>query len=287
MAQVVVILTSGSSWQIPQDCNKLDSVDCYASGGSGAVVAYGAVNGPTGGGGGAFSRKNNIPVVPLAMLSYGISAGAPGASIGSGSWTNGNAGGDTWVTYQGSYICYAQGGRGGNIGTAGGLGGQASAGIGDVKYSGGRGGNCADYQATGGGGAAGPNGDGVNGTDISSSTSNSSGGYGDAYAGGAGSAGVGAGTVNSTQISGPGGTGTEAGSGYGSGGGSGSAKSLGNPGYYAQSGAGGQFGGGSGGAIGVSSGHSAYSGSTTQGFIIIRYTPVVRVPPFNMPMMGL
>ena len=76
MVQIVITLTTGSSWSVPADCNKIDSVDCYASAGSGAASAFSVSNGPTGGGGTGFSRKNNIPVTPLSSIPYGISAGA-------------------------------------------------------------------------------------------------------------------------------------------------------------------------------------------------------------------
>src|SRR6478736_315007 len=214
MVQTVVYLPVGTAnWTVPLDCNLIDSVDCYASGGSGAVTAYNTSNGPTGGA------------------------------------ANGNPGGDTNF----SGVCYAQGGRGGNVSTAGGAGGDAAAGIGDVRYSGGRGGNCAGpQQPTGGGGCAG-----------------SKPGF------------------NTNANSDQGGTGTEAGGGYGSGGGSGSAQTAGSPGYNAVSGTGGQFGGGTGGAQGTSSGHAAYSGQAHHGFIVVRYTPIKRLPPQNLPMMGL
>ena len=283
MVQTVVYLPVGTaSWAVPLDCNLIDSVDCYASGGSGAVTAYNTSNGPTGGGGGAFSRKNNIPVTPGSAIGCSIGVGGAGVSTSTGGAANGNPGGDT--NFGG--LCYAQGGRGGNVSTAGGAGGDASAGIGDVRYSGGRGGNCAGpQQPTGGGGCAGPSGNGINGSDVSSAVA-SAGGYGDNYAGGAGSAGSKPG-FNTNANSDQGGTGTEAGGGYGSGGGSGSAQTAGSPGYNAVSGTGGQFGGGTGGAQGTSSGHAAYSGQAHHGFIVVRYTPIKRLPPQNLPMMGL
>lgn len=285
MAQITVYLGPGTgNWTVPADCILLDSVDCIGSAGSGAAMTYNATNaGPTGGGGGAFSRKNNIPVLPGQVIPYRAGMGGAGVSAstpGSGAW--GNAGQDT---YFGSYYCYAQAGQGGRLDGAGGAGGAASAGIGDVRYSGGRGGNAGAPQTpTGGGGCAGPNGNGVNGQDPAAAAV-SLGGAGDAYAGGAGSSGHKPG-FNTPANSAPGGTGTELGSGYGCGGGSGSAYAAG-AGYVGTSGTGGQFGGASGGGYEQVSGGTGVSGQAHHGFIVIRYTPVKKVPPFNMPMMGL
>ena len=58
MAQQTIILTSGTSWSVPYDCNLLDRVDCIGGGGSGGAgkaTAGGSFNNATGGGGGGFA----------------------------------------------------------------------------------------------------------------------------------------------------------------------------------------------------------------------------------------
>jgi hypothetical protein len=130
--------------------------------------AWGAAGGPgygpgSGGGGGAYSAKNNPSFTPGGTNVYNFNIGAPGAS-GTSSSTAGAAGGDTWVLS--ASVCLAKGGSGGvQNSTAAVLGGQASAGIGDVKYSGGSGGGADAGGTSGGGGgsAATPTGNGGNG----------------------------------------------------------------------------------------------------------------------------
>lgn len=282
MPQVTIYISPAtvSSWTAPADCIKIDSVDCFGAAGSGAASVFNASADATGGGGGAFSRKNNIPTLPGTVHPLAVGLGGAGVSGTQG----GQPGGDTW--FGSGPLCLAKGGSAGRNDGTGGAGGQAASGIGDVRYSGGRGGNATGgiNEATAGGGCAGPSGNGINGQDTSTRAA-SLGGAGDNYAGGAGSGGAYTGAINASQASAAGGTGTELGSGFGCGGGSGNALCSGTA--SAVTGTGGQFGGASGGALAISSTGSAQSGQAHHGFIVIRYTPVIKVPPFNIPMMGL
>ncbi|MDB5597368.1 MAG: hypothetical protein JWM36_4329 [Hyphomicrobiales bacterium] len=175
-----IVLTSGASWTVPSDCSKIDKVEAI---GSTAASSSNA----TGTGGGAYSQEVNLAVTPGSTLSYLVGTG----------------GSDTWFgasTFAAS-LCGAKG-------TATSTGGAAASGIGSLIYSGGN-------AAKGGGGAAGPHGNGFSGV-------STSGGAGDAGFGGTGAA-----------EGSPGGSGTQWGA-YGCGGGGGNG------------GAGGSYGGGAG-----------------------------------------
>jgi hypothetical protein len=165
------------------------------------------------------------------------------------------------------------GGNGGSVtDSIGGLGGSASAGIGTLKYSGAAGGTNNASAGVGGGGAAGPHGNGVIANTIIPPVSENygNGGAGDAGYGGAGGF-FSADGVNGDEIGG----GVGAGSG-GVGGGtdcSGNASPGGDAGNYGGGGGGGQTDpdnncdreGGSGGA-------------GAPGVIVIRYSPLSIAP---------
>lgn len=182
LVNVVFLTQTGSvlSWQVPDTWNDADnSVSCIGAGGGGD---RGSGDGGKGGGGGAFSRSTNLALAasPMPSISYRVGLGGPG----SGSF--GINGGDTWfgAASFGSALVGARGGQGGTSRTGGGLGGQASSGIGDLRNSGGTGGNGAPQGETragagGGGAAAGPNGNGGNGGGLfSTSHDNGAGGGG-------------------------------------------------------------------------------------------------------------
>ena len=102
-----------------------------------------------GGGGGALSYSNGIATTPGESLTVVV-------GIGNYSTTAPNlAGGDSYIARSGTNLILAKGGEG-----VSGAGGQASAGVGAVKYSGG---SNPIYGGSGGGGAAGYAGDGGNG----------------------------------------------------------------------------------------------------------------------------
>ena len=130
------------TWTVPAGWNNAsNSIEVFGGGAGGCCYRPGNI----GGGGGGYSKIVNLTLVPGTIISF---------HIGAGGLEQGGNGGDTW--FRDTATVYAQGGRGQT-------GGQASAGIGTVKYSGGNGGSGSTYGAGGGGGAAGPNGDGGTG----------------------------------------------------------------------------------------------------------------------------
>lgn len=128
----LVVITSGTSWTPPSDCARLNWVDCIGAGAAGSISGFSV----RGGGGGAWARKNSVPVTPGVPVA--ISLGVNQDSVFGG----------TVLT---SCIC-------GAAKAVGPIGGQASDCVGDSAYSGGNG----DTYFGGGGGAAGPHGPGYN-----------------------------------------------------------------------------------------------------------------------------
>lgn len=158
-----VVLTSGTSWDVPQSWNNNNnSIICIGGGAGGAGISPDSNTG--GGGGGARVINTNVSLTKGASISYTIGAGG----------SSGAAGGDT--TFNSSAMI-AKGGTSSSTST-GGAGGQASASTGSTKVSGGAGGNGAQYLGGGGGGAAGSLGNGQGGTNAVYSGTNSSGGVG-------------------------------------------------------------------------------------------------------------
>ncbi|MCX6356138.1 MAG: DUF1566 domain-containing protein [Candidatus Aureabacteria bacterium] len=162
------------------------------------------------------------------------------------------------------------GAKGGTTGEnqSGGIGGQASVGVGTTKYNGGNaGGDAAPFSGThgtGGGGAAGQYSAGNNAANGSTGTTGDAGASGDAGYGGAGG----------STSGGNGGNGTEWDASHGSGGGGGGAdtgsSTVGNGGLYG------------GGAGGQSS--SGVGGTGGQGLIVITYTEILPTQtPTNTP----
>lgn len=181
LLNIVLLTGTGSgSFEVPATWNDADNaIHCIGAGGAGGADD---ADGGGGGGGGAYSRRNNLNRTPGEFLPYTIGSGGIGVVKG-----NGNAGGDTWFGHAsfGSSLCGAKGGAGGGTKTPG-AGGQASAGIGDVKRNGGTGGFGAEEGSVasgggGGGGAGGPNGNG--GTGGSNDTQNVGAGGGGADGG--------------------------------------------------------------------------------------------------------
>lgn len=215
-----VFLTSGTTWSVPSNCSVIEWIDCTGAGANGTVSALGG----DGGGGGAWANKHNVPVTPGSTITIRVGAGLDTTFGGSS---------------LGACICGAQA-------ASGTVGGQASASVGDSKFSGGNGGAANHFYSAsgGGGGAASYPGPGINGAG-GTTVSGAGGASGSGAAGGA--------------IGGPGYPGTEW-SGVGAGGGGGGTPaSDGLPG--------GNYGGGGGGARGGSAGVGA------GGLIVISYTP--------------
>jgi hypothetical protein len=167
---VVYLTTTGAgSWTVPSDWNPSNNkIEVIGGGGGGSTTS--GVDG-AGGGGGAYAKSVNLNLTPGASVSY---------SIGSGGGPNAN-GGDTWfnatslanaVSNGAAVSVGAQGGRKGNddnMPDPEGVGGQASASVGVVVYSGGDGADEPDETSSGsgGGGAGGPHGPGAVGGPVS------------------------------------------------------------------------------------------------------------------------
>ena len=218
-----LIITGGgvTSVTLPEDWNNNDNiVACLGAGGNGGDGSF------DGAGGGAYSQETNL-VLPIG---YEIPCHA-GHHDGDGnkdSWINGTTLATSSVGAKG----------GGNAAQPSGTnGGQASAGVGTLKYSGGNGGLSNSGTGGGGGGAAGPNGNGNNGVlEV--------GGSGDAGFGGA-----------------AGEDGAEFNDGFQGCGGGGNGGGANRTGYY-----------GAGGGSGLNSSPGSHG---TNGILIFIYTPII------------
>jgi hypothetical protein len=163
MAQVTVVLTSGTFWKVPDDWSNNDNTITLISGGGGSSGSFGNISGRTGsgGGGGACLRLTNYPLNSGATVTYAIGAGGTAGASGGG---DGGAGGTT--TFDGYSL--AGGGAGGNV--TGGTGGAAYTVSGYVtsSYAGGNGLagvlSSLSSRTSGGGGAAGPSSAGGSGS---------------------------------------------------------------------------------------------------------------------------
>ena len=137
MVQVVVAITSGATWLVPADYGLPSMVDCIGSGATGTTSSTGG----RGGGGGAFARKNNVVLTPHANIPIQVGLGE-----------------STWLLSTTTVLAAA---------AIGGTGGQASACVGDLVYSGGNanspGGGAAGAQGVGGNAVVGQAGAGNNG----------------------------------------------------------------------------------------------------------------------------
>jgi hypothetical protein len=158
--KVYVLPTSGTSsnpttaeWIVPPGVN-LIKVEAIGTGGMGVYLP-----GYFGGGGGAYARTNKLQVNPGQKLFYQSISGSNLLSSTFDAWLNINENTAPTSSLQGVLS------KRGEVGTpaGGGVGGQASACIGDIAFSGGNGGASTFGGAGGGGGAAGPNGNGANG----------------------------------------------------------------------------------------------------------------------------
>jgi hypothetical protein len=253
---VVVYLTSGTSYVVPSNWNNLNnSIEVIGGGGGGSYAPSTTISGSAGGGG-AYSKATNVTLTPGATVSYRVGAGGVG---GTGAQSSGGTGGDTYLcnsttncaSINGSAVAAgAKGGAGGPVTGGPAAGGAASSGYPStgIRYSGGASGagNIGPNPdgGPGGGGAAGPNGPGGAGGAVVSGTHAGGGG------GGNGNGGTGALPSVSTNTGGAGGM-NNLGSGSG-------ASGTGSAG-----GGNGSAGGGGGGAGGVSPyGGNGGNGST-------------------------
>lgn len=150
--------TSATSWTVPSGVTSV-TVECYGGGGAGqkGKIKNGGIDGGNqgnGGGGGAYA-SSTLTVEP--GTTYYLCAGQGGNNgAGNASWFGTKNGNNNYT-----YIVSAAGGAVGAQ-NAPGAGGQASASIGTIRYSGGTGGMYTSSPLTSGagGGAAGPNGNG-------------------------------------------------------------------------------------------------------------------------------
>jgi hypothetical protein len=140
-----------TTWTCPAGVTSV-TVECWGAGGGGVIAAPFP---PGGGGGGAYSRST-LTVIPGNVYPLTVGAGVAGGDGGQSFFIDAA----TVMAMGGSQAL-------GHL-NSGQPGGQASAGVGEIKFSGGTGGNGANASHNGGGGAGasrttnGPNG-GLNG----------------------------------------------------------------------------------------------------------------------------
>lgn len=188
----------GDPWQVPFGVNQLE-VELWGGGGSGQGISppSGSNSARPGGGGGAYSASS-VPVSSGETLTVRVGEGAsPTAQLSE------MDGASSFVKRGSSVLVEALGGQGAQVFSVIGLGGDASLGVGTVRFSGGDGGQRGSEIGAGGGGggSATASGDGATGAN------------GAAGIGGAGGAGEGDGGDGGNQTPGlylPGGAGNYA-----------------------------------------------------------------------------
>lgn len=159
-----------SKWMCPRDVTEI-TVECWGAGGASANAPADPIHTGFdliypddcergGGGGGAYARST-LSVDPLRT--YNVFVGR-GGTLGTLYGESINGGASEFAAGGGIVLVKAAGGKG-TENANGGQGGQASASVGDVRYSGGNGGIASPNDGTGGGGggAAGSEGPGKHG----------------------------------------------------------------------------------------------------------------------------
>ena len=150
----VVILTSGSSWTVPDDWNNANnSVECIG-GGAGGNGSPGDFHNQYGGGGGAYAKVSNFTFTVGSSVSYQIGAGGAARVADSGSGDHccsGLPGGNSWFSSAATLLA---------AGAPSITGGSVASSIGNVRYAGGN----SSSSTSPGGGAGGPTGNGGNST---------------------------------------------------------------------------------------------------------------------------
>ena len=166
-------------WTVPQGVTKIHAVAIGGGGGGGGLYTSNR-NARSAGGGGGLSCTDlysnvGIDVIPGESLEVNFGYGGIrgiGGLLGSNPDGNGKDGGDSYIKRGSTYLLLAKGGSGGSKLTRDeGFqpGGQSSAGVGDIKFSGGYGGSAqasittTGTDSSGGGGAAGFLGNGGDG----------------------------------------------------------------------------------------------------------------------------
>src|SRR5262245_61056596 len=89
--RVVDVITSGSTWAVPDNFNSYDNIVEVIGGGGGAGRSSNA--GAGGGGGGAYAKTSNVNLIGTSSVFIQVGSGGPG---GTGANTAGTAGGDTF-----------------------------------------------------------------------------------------------------------------------------------------------------------------------------------------------
>jgi len=166
-------ISTTANYTIPPWVTSLQ-VECYGGGATGRD-AYPSGYGGSGGGGGAYSKRNAMPVTPGNSYTFTVGATAVFANPG----VNGN---QSTVTGDLGVVCTAVGGAyQTTVPWPYALGGAAGSCVGDVKYSGGNGGGGGNGNGGGGGGeGAWSGGDGNVGSDYSGPINGGAGGTGTA-----------------------------------------------------------------------------------------------------------
>jgi hypothetical protein len=151
----VVLLTSGTTWTVPADFTRVNSVEVWGAGGSGSVY-----QGHTGGGGGGYAKITNL-LITTSTIRYSISSST--TIFGS-------------ISTSSPYIISATSGKSGSKGGAGGVGligtsttTWTSSTTATIFYGGDGGVGSADVYTgggVGGGSSGGPTSNGINGDNI-------------------------------------------------------------------------------------------------------------------------
>lgn len=263
----IITTTGASTYEIPAGVTSI-TIECIGGGANGTDSR--SVTPSDGGGGGAYSRKNNYVVTPGAV--FNVQVGVGGTAQNSETYVHTATPSWFGAASGPSCVCFAEEGFNER-------GGRSSQGVGDVVFSGGTGNTNTFGQApgVGGGGAAGPGGAGG-----ASSPNIPLGGTGQGGAGGNGAGGAGGTYVADPLVnSNPGGNGADmAGGAAGSGGGGGGKSGVISP-TNVRGGNGGLYGGGGGCGPHIITGDTPYgfSGAGAQGVIVVSYE--ADVGPFD------
>lgn len=129
------VLTSGSTWTVPEGVTSVKLWVIGAGGGGGGAYSFWGEYATQGGGGSGGLVYKEFNVNPGEVISYTL--GSPGISGSTGAW--GSAGGQTRATLPSGEILTALGGDGGNSGGGGYGGGGSTSGSSVIIYTGGAG----------------------------------------------------------------------------------------------------------------------------------------------------
>lgn len=192
------IFNTSGTYTIPAGVDQI-TVEAWGGGGSGGSRTSGNNNTAFGGGGGGAYARSILSVNVSETYNITVGAGSSTTSAGADSWFSPNTVGNSLVLAKG-------GNSVANNSTTGATGGQSSASIGSIKYSGGNGGNGgSNPNGAGAGSSAGINANGNNGL------SNGTGGTAPSLGGDGGNGSSGNGNGSNGSIPGGGGGGSRRG----------------------------------------------------------------------------